>query len=330
MHMQNAFLGSLVADALAMPVHWYYDVEAMDSDYGPINGYLSPHNPHPNSILWRSHYNPASRKADILHGQKIYWGKRGIHYHQNLQAGENTLNLQLASELYRHVISEGIFKIDNWLKRYIEVMLTPNWHNDTYVEEYHRTFFLNYERGIPLRSCGAKDLHIGALSMIPSLLAGLEAIGKEEISHLLESVFSLVSATHNHTLSIRTASDFSRILVHLSRGFGIRDTLSELPIAGVSVRDLKKWEKLDDRFVVGEKLSTACYLPQSFLAALHFAWKYHDDFQKAIVANAESGGDSCHRGVVVGSIVASQTGIPDSLINELRMMENLKCDLHKT
>ena len=41
---------------------------------------------------------------------------------------------------------------------------------------------------------------------------------------------------------------------------------------------------MDDRTVVGDHLSTACYLPESFVAALHFAWKYHDDFSMAILA----------------------------------------------
>ena len=30
MSLQNAFLGSLVADAVSMPVHWYYNRGALD------------------------------------------------------------------------------------------------------------------------------------------------------------------------------------------------------------------------------------------------------------------------------------------------------------
>jgi len=35
------FLGSLAADAVAMPVHWYYDREALKRDYGTIAGYVA-------------------------------------------------------------------------------------------------------------------------------------------------------------------------------------------------------------------------------------------------------------------------------------------------
>ena len=30
MSFQNAFLGSLVGDAVSMPVHWYYNTDALD------------------------------------------------------------------------------------------------------------------------------------------------------------------------------------------------------------------------------------------------------------------------------------------------------------
>jgi len=98
---QNAYLGSLAADAISMPVHWYYDREALRAEYGEITGYLAPKNPHTGSILWRSHYTPLNEKGEILHDQAQYWGQRGIHYHQFLKAGENTLNFQLAAELVR-------------------------------------------------------------------------------------------------------------------------------------------------------------------------------------------------------------------------------------
>ena len=100
----NAFLGALVADAVAMPVHWYYNQQALARDSpefaaATLAGYVAPKNPHADSILWRSHYTPANEKGDILREQARYWGQRGIHYHQFLAAGENTLNYQLATEL---------------------------------------------------------------------------------------------------------------------------------------------------------------------------------------------------------------------------------------
>ena len=89
----GAVLGMFIGDALAMPVHWYYDRHALLRDYGEVTGYLAPKNPHPDSILWRSTYTAVNDRADILHDQARFWGRPGVHYHQFLEAGENTLNL---------------------------------------------------------------------------------------------------------------------------------------------------------------------------------------------------------------------------------------------
>ena len=45
MSLQNAFLGSLVADAVSMPVHWYYNREALDRDYGDFSDLLPTQKP---------------------------------------------------------------------------------------------------------------------------------------------------------------------------------------------------------------------------------------------------------------------------------------------
>jgi len=57
--------------------------------------------------------------------------------------------------------------------------------------------------------------------------------------------------------------------------------------------------------IIGQVLSPACYINQAFPAALYLAWKYHDDLGSAILANARVGGDSCHRGAVIGSLVGA-------------------------
>ena len=41
--MAGALWGIFIGDALAMPAHWYYDVEALRQDYGRITGYTAPH-----------------------------------------------------------------------------------------------------------------------------------------------------------------------------------------------------------------------------------------------------------------------------------------------
>ena len=35
--IERAMLGALVADAVAMPVHWYYDTNELDRDYPKLS-----------------------------------------------------------------------------------------------------------------------------------------------------------------------------------------------------------------------------------------------------------------------------------------------------
>ena len=115
--LQHAMLGALVADAVAMPVHWYYDTRGLDQDYPALDGYAAPKNPHSGSILWRSKYKPRNQRGDILHDQAQYWGQRGIHYHQFLKAGENTINFKLSVELYRLIRENSSYDAKQWLQR---------------------------------------------------------------------------------------------------------------------------------------------------------------------------------------------------------------------
>ena len=45
-------------------------------------------------------------------------------------------------------------------------------------------------------------------------------------------------------------------------------------------------------------------------ASLYLAWKYHDDFEAGILANAVVGGDNRHRGAVGGSLLGAANGMP--------------------
>jgi ADP-ribosylglycohydrolase len=303
----------LVADAVAMPVHWYYDRAALARDYGTISGYLAPKNPHPDSILWRSEYTPLNAKGEILHDQAIYWGQRGIHYHQFLQAGENTLNFQLSRILHDQTLRQGHYDADAWLETYIDFMLTPGRHRDTYVEEYHRHFFTNYARGRKPRSCGCQDVHIGGLVPVPALFDALDL----DAGKLRQVVQEHVGLTHQDKDVLRAADVLVRILIAVRSGRYLRDSILEEAPDWISSAKVSRWLREPDQVVVGQRLSPACYIPDAFPASLYLAWKYADDFSAGICANAQVGGDSCHRGSVVGALLGLANGVPDKWSNGL-------------
>lgn len=321
--LSHAFVGSLVADAVAMPVHWYYDTSALDRDYGEIDGFLSPRNPHAGSILWRSHYRARNELGEILHDQAQFWGQRGVHYHQFLEAGENTVNYQLAIELFAQILEQRFYDADRWLERYIERMRTPGWHRDTYVEEYHRAFFDNLAQGKKPRSCGIVDIHIGGLAHVPALLAALPLVGEERGEEIESLVREHVSLTHQGPAAELAALALCRMLLAIESGSDVRSAIEEHGQGWVGRRKLEKLSTKEDRFIVGRTYTPACYLPESFTGSLALAWKYADDFEGGVLANARCGGDSCHRGAVVGSLLGAGSRIPEKLITGLSASERL-------
>ena len=314
---KNSMLGSLAADALAMPVHWYYDTQKLDRDYGRLTSYVAPQNPHSDSILWRSRYIPRNARGNILHDQIKYWGQREIHYHQFLAAGENTINYQLGKELYLTILKYGVYDSDKWLERYIECMLDGGWHKDTYLEEYHRAFFDNYAKGLAPIDCGINDLHIGGLSHVPCLLSGLTEIGVVDLDEQLLQVERHVRLTHRNQHVSEAAAAMTHILYSLREGLDLRKALDSHAKPWASSGQFDTWTHFSDRTVIGRQRTMASYLPESFTASLYLCWKYAEDFSAGIIANAYCGGDNCHRGAVVGALLGAANGAPIKWIKGL-------------
>lgn len=304
----GALWGLYIGDALAMPVHWYYNRSALFDDYGRVTDYMAPKHPHSDSILFRSSYTPPNARGEILHDQARYWGEPGIHYHQFLKAGENTLNVKLCRLLADSLAACGGYDPDDYLRRYIEFMTTPGSHRDTYVEECHRNFFTNYARGVPPRKCAANEKHIGGLvMMIPLILfyhdrpdtaraASLEHLALTHPGPKMEDAGRLVSDLLLEVLSGKPLDEAVRQMVRKQKS----------PLVG---HPFEKWLSEPDEGVIGPRLSTACYVEHSVPAVLYLALKYARDPETALIVNTNLGGDNVYRGGVLGSLLGAENGL---------------------
>lgn len=315
--------GSFIGDALAMPVHWYYDRAALHRDYGVVRDYLEPRNPHEGSILWRSEYTLLNERGDILHEQAQYWGRHGIHYHQFLHAGENTLNLQLARVLIESLIAKGGYDADDYLQRYIDFMLTPGMHRDTYIEECHRKFFTAYARGTAPRKCGGSDIHIGGLAHVGIMCACLGA----DAGAARKAVREHINLTHRSEDVLAAGDALARMLCSVAAGTGLREAIFEHGAQWFSKRKASEWSLEPDEVVIGHRVSSACYIADAFPASLYLAWKYADDFEAGVIANANVGGDNCHRGAVLGALLGAASGmagLPARFVDQLHDAARLR------
>ena len=305
---EGALWGLFIGDALAMPVHWYYDRQMLRRDYGELRDLVAPRNPHPGSILHRSRYQAPNPDADILHDQAQYWGRAGVHYHQHLQAGENTLNLQLARLLLQMVAETGGYDPDLYLDRMVAFLRDPRSHRDTYVEEWVREFFLRRARGIPLRDCGVEEKHIGGLAGPVALLIALSA----DPAAALEAARTHLGLTHKGRKMTEALDAVAAVLQPVLAGASLPAAIDAARGAGTGNPllggDYESWARRDDFEVVGRILSTACYVGGAVPAVLHLARRHADDPERALITNTMAGGDNCYRGAVLGALLGAAHG----------------------
>jgi ADP-ribosylglycohydrolase len=305
--INGALAGLCMGDALAMPVHWYYNRLALEKDYGLVTDYLKPRNPHPDSILWRSTYEATNTKGEILHDQAPYWGKKGVHYHQFLNAGENTLNVKICRLLVESLNQNRGYDAKDFLNKYIRFMTTPNSHRDTYIEECHRNFFSNYAAGVAPHKCGVAEKHIGGLVGIVPVVAFYAGQAKKA----RENALAHLVLTHPGPKMMTAASLIIDILLKLFEGHSLPDVIVGLqeaqnnPFVG---HPFIKLLKEPDGAVIGRRFSTACYVEDAVPAVCYLALKYHHDPEKALIVNTNLGGDNAGRGAVLGAILGAAHG----------------------
>ncbi|ALO47469.1 ADP-ribosylglycohydrolase family protein [Pseudohongiella spirulinae] len=314
-----------VADALAMPVHWYYSVADIFRAFpGGIQRLEAAPARHPSSIMslhstaggGRHHGKPAPSRQEvvgtlILKGRHEFWNQRSIHYHQGMQAGENTLNAHCARVLMRCLAANGgEYKPQAFLQDYIAFMTAdPPQHNDTYAESYHRGFFANLQRGLPPERCAAithDTPSIGGLVTIAPLVLS-QRIGGIGLDTVRSNVQTHLSLTHPDALLAQLCDAYVVLIDQLlSRDLNThpQEIIADIASASIGL-NLPRLiaSQPDDREVIGRRFSSACYIDGAWPGVLYLLYKYYDKAGQALLANTNLGGDNVHRGAVLGALL---------------------------
>ena len=194
--IKNALWGAFIADAMAMPVHWYYRRKYIKEGFeGGITKYEDAPHPHPESFMVGMNYHPNIAKAkklgrpfDIVHNHirfydtnfndldiklSVHDGEHKnampdkderYHYHHGLKAGENTLGANLIRVLMRSVIKEGKYKQEVFIENFINYLTTPGLNKDPYTEVYIRAWFQNYSNGVPPHACAEEQRNVWSIA----------------------------------------------------------------------------------------------------------------------------------------------------------------------
>jgi len=319
--IQAALQNLFIADSLAMPVHWFYNLYDIERAFpGGIKKLQAAPSHHPSSIMSLHSTHGGGRKGSsghaprelvgdvILKGRRPYWGVPGCHYHHGMQAGENTLNALCARLLMRHLSNHGShYEASAWLQDYIDFMTAdPPLHRDTYAESYHRGFFANLERGLPPEKCAAlthDTASVGGLVSIAPLYLGLRT------NHVTAQQARATAQAHLQlTHPDKGLESICGHYTQLIEGLLLRQASDNVPdliqstaraSCGLDLLELER-RGLSDREIVGGKFSTACYIDGAWPSILYLLHRYREDPAAGLLANTNLGGDNVHRGAVLG------------------------------
>lgn len=331
LRIESALKTSFIADALAMPVHWYYQPQDIERAFaGGIQGFEAAPDFHPSSIMslhsknsgGRSNavgskgyvaHRPATQVVGelILQDKAQFWDRPNVHYHQGMQAGQNTLNAHCTRLLMRTLANSAKgYDRQVFAENYIHFMTAqPAAHPDTYAESYHRGFFANFAQGRKPESC-AMQTHdtasIGALVTIAPLVFS-ERLRGGDLAEIKATCRTHLALTHPDETLMRVCDDYVKLLCGLleePNEIGVKALLVEAS-KGAAKLDLEKLitRNLPDHQVVGQVFSRACYISDSWPVVLYLAYKYLNDPWQALRVNTNVGGDNVHRGMVLGAVL---------------------------
>ncbi|XP_070711781.1 uncharacterized protein [Pempheris klunzingeri] len=371
------------ADAASMPVHWYYDVDDIRRDFGGwISGLNSPRERHPSSILTLSNTAGSGRSAwmsnakrpdvvgnVILHDKLNLWkSSRGsVHYHQGLQAGENTLNVLCCLRAARCL--SGRFSDVSQpdaraavLSEYVHFLTTPGSHRDTYAESFHRSFFADWQDSRPTAprqvlafaekrsrqklSSPFADSQLDAIGCLPMILPFVLLSASANEERAVSAAVEFVKLTHPHPKVPEYVSIYCRALHAVLGGADVRQQAEH------ALRRLDSWDTCqsyshkaarfpassEERLRVHQSavnyLGLACYTKGALSSLFYLAHQFHDDPRGGILANTNCGGENCNRGAALGALLGaagsySGAAVPPEWKHELRDAQEFIPDILK-
>lgn len=322
----GAFWGMHIGDSLGIATHGYYNREQLRRDYGRITHYVKPQLVHPESILYKipaDRFHPA---ADVRGAKAPMWGRRETHYHHGLEAGDNSLSVLMAREMFETLAINHGFDADRFRRRAEELLLTPGRHNDLLVPDPWRVYCVGKGQGKPpAERAGLSESLAGMVWVLPVILYYIgrpeirekvsEAVAVTQISPVMESVAMLLVDVFEALFA--GVSLANAVQAEVDRGH---------PLLG---KPIVQWatEKISDEKIASYELRCASISAHALPMSLFLSMKYAPAVESALLANANLGGATCYRGAVVGALMGAALGcesLPGELASQLRDFS--KCD----
>ena len=318
--IMGAIMGVLIGDALGVGSHWYYDLEELRRDFGPwITDYSDP-------------------KAD---GSVRFTPVHKQRYDHGVRAGDPSQTGQLITLLLESIVDQGTYDQGDFTSRVDELFKTLDGTNYSgrFTDEAVRGTWKHRNEG---RGWDHPEVGSNAVtSEAAQMNVILAALYSGDATTLAAESYRNTKLFYHNDFAITNSISYALVVGGLINGVPLeniedykrsvdRDTLSgyaaypEVPVAtGAIARDP---EITFAPHLVGKVYGLACDIQELLPAAYYLGHRYTDDFEDAVLAAINGGGNNMARSALTGGMsgaIVGLKGIPERFITGLGDHERL-------
>ncbi len=263
---------SLLGDAIALGPHWIYDPAEITRRFGTITG-------------------PTDPPADLYHPRK----KKGDQTHY----GDQTVCL------VRSILDNG--------GRFDAAHFADRWRAmwDGYADYFDKATkhtLAALKAGTPWENAASASTELGGAARLGALLVSDAA---ENEDRFVEAARAQTAVTHRSAEALAAAGFLARAVFRRQHGASLLDALASAVGAEPSPLPFDAWLARATKLASGgksgaeiiEETGASCDAADALPASLALALRFSSDPHRALCENAQAGGDSAARGLVIGLLV---------------------------
>jgi len=284
-------LASLVADALALGVHWIYNTNVIDKKWGRVEHYIKPQRPT---------FHPSKDLGEFTHyGDQTLLLLRSVSGGNGFDKNKFTEQWQVFFKTYEGYIDGATKATLENIKAGQEPTAAGSDSDD----------FAGAARIAPLVYCYRNDL----TQLIDS------ARDQSAVTHNNQEVIDSADFFGRVALTVLKGEKPVKAIQQTVTEHFNRKPFSEWVAEGIkSAQEDTRQAMLD--------LGQMCEIQAAFPCVIHLIAKYEDNLKEGLIENIMAGGDSAGRGLTVGMVLGAHLGmeaIPEKWLSELKAYQEI-------
>jgi ADP-ribosylglycohydrolase len=321
--MMGAIMGVFIGDALGVGTHWYYDLDKLQQDFGP----------------WISDYNDPKLNSSGRFAQVHQY-----RYDQGIRAGDASQTGQLFTMLLESIVENGSYDRGDFAARVDKLFETLDGtsYSGLYTDEAILETWKHRNAGI-----GWSDPKVGSnaiTSDAAQMNVALAALYSNDPAKLAKAANRHTKLFYYNDFPITHSVAYALVVGGLIDGVPLEDIKAHIMSIDreVLTQNALYWDSriqvetgqaawnpditFDPPHLIAKVYGQHCEIQQLLPSAYYFIHRFPDDFESAVLAAINGGGNNMARASLTGGMSGAMvglSGIPERLVKGLNDHERL-------